>query len=118
MRPKKFSTALLCITAAVVIGVAFMPVPGHAQDAATIYSQNCVSCHGAQGKGDGAAAKYINPKPTDFAVSLKGKTDDWIARAIKKGGPGVGEAAVMPAYPKLSDAQIHALVEYVKHLGH
>jgi mono/diheme cytochrome c family protein len=27
---------------------------------------NCVSCHGARGKGDGAAAVALNPKPADW----------------------------------------------------
>src|SRR5712691_8487480 len=27
---------------------------------------NCVSCHGAKGKGDGAAAAALNPKPADW----------------------------------------------------
>ena len=31
------------------------------------------TCHGTKGKGDGPAGKYLNPKPSDFAVSLKGK---------------------------------------------
>ena len=27
---------------------------------------NCVTCHGAKGKGDGAAAVALNPKPADW----------------------------------------------------
>jgi mono/diheme cytochrome c family protein len=27
---------------------------------------NCVSCHGKAGKGDGAAAMALNPKPADW----------------------------------------------------
>jgi mono/diheme cytochrome c family protein len=27
---------------------------------------NCVSCHGAKGKGDGPAAVALNPKPADW----------------------------------------------------
>ena len=30
---------------------------------------NCVSCHGAKGKGDGAAAVALNPKPADWTSS-------------------------------------------------
>ena len=29
------------------------------------YDANCVGCHGATGKGDGAAAAALNPKPQD-----------------------------------------------------
>ena len=42
----------------------------------------------AKGQGDGPAGKYLKPPPSDFAVSLKGKTDDWIAKAISQGGAG------------------------------
>lgn len=31
-----------------------------------LFSENCVSCHGALGKGDGPAADTLNPKPRDF----------------------------------------------------
>jgi mono/diheme cytochrome c family protein len=87
-----------------------------ADGAAALYAQQCASCHGDTGKGDGAAGKYLNPKPGDFAVSLKGKTDAWIAKAIKGGGPAVGEAAVMPASSDLSDPQIKEMVDYIKKL--
>jgi len=59
----------------------------------------------------------LNPKPADFASSLKGKTHDWIAKAIKGGGGAVGESTVMPAYADLSNDQVKELVAYVKHFG-
>jgi mono/diheme cytochrome c family protein len=31
-----------------------------------IYKQNCVNCHGTSGKGDGAAAEKLTPKPADL----------------------------------------------------
>jgi mono/diheme cytochrome c family protein len=88
-----------------------------ADNAATLYSQRCASCHGEKGHGDGVAAKYLTPPPADFATSLKGKTDDWIAKAIKGGGPAVGESPTMPPYADLSAAQIKGLVDYIKHFN-
>ena len=85
-----------------------------ADDAAALYAQSCASCHGDKGHGDGAAAKYLNPKPRDFATSLRGKTDEWIAKAIKGGGPAVGESPTMPASSKFSTTQIKGLVAYIK----
>ena len=70
--------------------------PLYAQEAADIYSQKCASCHGDKGKGDGPAAEDLDPKPKDFALSLKGKSDEWIAKSISGGGPAVGESKVMP----------------------
>lgn len=101
----------------VTIGISSAPVSVHAQDASAIYAQKCVSCHGAQGKGDGPAGKYLNPKPNDFTVSLKDKSDDWIAKSIKGGGVAVGLSPVMPPFADLSDDQVKALVDYIKKLG-
>src|SRR3954468_15765210 len=33
---------------------------------AALYAQNCASCHGVAGRGDGAAAAALNPKPVNF----------------------------------------------------
>ena len=32
----------------------------------TLFTTNCVSCHGEQGKGDGVAGANLNPKPRNF----------------------------------------------------
>ncbi|KXK47211.1 MAG: Cytochrome c subfamily protein [Chlorobi bacterium OLB5] len=32
----------------------------------SIYTMNCASCHGEQGKGDGVAGASLNPKPRNF----------------------------------------------------
>jgi mono/diheme cytochrome c family protein len=88
-----------------------------AQDAPTTYKTKCAACHGDSGKGDGPAAKMLKPPPTGFAVSLKGKADDWIAKVIAEGGKGVGEPPMMPAYPTLSADEVKAMVAYVKQLG-
>ncbi|HKM99513.1 MAG TPA: cytochrome c [Candidatus Binataceae bacterium] len=117
MTHKKVATALVFIAAAATGGVPLAPAIAQAQDAAAIYAQRCVGCHGANGKGDGPAGKYLNPKPTDFAVSLKGKSDDWIAKVIKGGGAAVGESPTMPPGSDLSDDQVKGLVDYVKHFN-
>ena len=117
MTPIRVSRRLAGFAVVITIGISFVTVPTQAQDASAIYVQKCVSCHGPQGKGDGPAGKYLNPKPNDFATSLKDKTDDWIAKAIKGGGVAVGLSPVMPPYADLSDDQVKALVDYIKKLG-
>ncbi len=85
-----------------------------AQSAANIYTQQCQACHGTKGQGDGPAAKALKPPPSDFAKSLGGKSDAWIAKAITDGGAAVGESAVMPPFKSLSAEQVTALVAYIK----
>jgi len=97
--------------------LALTAASAQADDAKQAYEKNCVSCHGAGGKGDGPAAKMLKPAPKDFAEALKGAKDADIAKVIKEGGKAVGKAPLMPAYgSKLSDDQIQAVVQYIKGL--
>jgi len=87
-----------------------------AQDAKSVYDDKCASCHGASGKGDGPAAAALTPSPAPFAKGLAGKADEWIAKAIKEGGPAVGLAPTMPPSSDLTDEQVKGLVAYMKSL--
>ena len=82
-----------------------------------VYDDKCASCHGASGKGDGPAAGAFQPPMQAFSKALKGKSDDWIAKATKEGGPAVGLAATMPPYADLTDDQVKSLVAYMKQLA-
>jgi mono/diheme cytochrome c family protein len=114
----RFSMALvLTLLITILACIAFSVAPLYAQEASQVFAQQCASCHGSSGKGDGPAGQYLNPKPTDFATSLKGKSDDWIAKAISGGGAAIGGSAVMPPFPNLSADQVKGLVDYIKHLG-
>ncbi len=114
MECRKWLLNALAVGAFTASLVVVMPGYTQAQNVKDIYAKECKSCHGSTGKGDGPVGKLINPKPTDFAVSLKGKSDAWIAKAIKGGGPAVGESDVMPGYGDLSNQQIKELVDYIK----
>jgi len=106
---------LACLTFS--LAVSRSTVAFAADDTATLYIQRCASCHGDKGHGDGPAGKYLQPPPADLATSLKGKTDDWIAKVIKSGGVSVGLSPTMVPNPDLSEDQIKGLVDYVKHFG-
>lgn len=96
-------------------------VAGGAQAGAApkVYSTKCAMCHGANGGGDGPMAKVLKKKPTNFTdpVWIKGKSDADITRTIKEGGKAVGLDASMPAFKTLSDADVQALVTYLKGLA-
>jgi len=38
--------------------------------AAKLYNLKCAPCHGATGNGDGQMAKFLNPKPANFADAM------------------------------------------------
>ena len=102
----------------VVVGAALAagdPAKGKAS-----YDQMCASCHGATGKGDGAAAAALNPKPKDLADKgyVKGLKDDYVKKLIKEGGPAVGKSPMMPPMGgALKDDDIENVTAYVRSLG-
>ena len=76
------------------------PVPPAAmQEAQDIFKSRCTMCHGPTGKGDGAAAAALNPKPRDLSDPAwqKSVTDEHIEQIILGGGPAVGKSPLMPA---------------------
>lgn len=107
----------------IVVGAAVATLTGigtsyvWADDAAkAMYEDKCAGCHGPGGKGDGPAGAMLDPKPKDFATVLKGQDDAAIKKIIKEGGAAAGKSASMPPSSDLSDDQIKALVDYIKHL--
>jgi len=67
-------------------------------EAKNIFKTRCVACHGSTGKGDGAAAAALNPKPRAYNDQAwqKSVTDEYLAKVILKGGTAVGKSALMP----------------------
>jgi len=108
----------------IVLSVALLPglalAAGDAAKGKTLFEQNCASCHGAGGKGDGAAAAALTPKPrnlTDKAY-MSALSDQHIFDTIKKGGAAVGKSPLMPSMgAALNDGQIHDVVAFVRSLA-
>jgi mono/diheme cytochrome c family protein len=83
-----------------------------------VYDRECAQCHGATGKGDGEEAQYLNPTPKDFRSGVLDKRgDDFLSAVVAKGGPAKGLSEAMPAFPKLSKAELDAVIAYVRQLG-
>jgi cytochrome c6 len=77
-------------------------------DAAALWSQNCASCHGKDGSGNTAMGKKLGVK--DYTKE-QGFSDAEATNVIKNG------KGKMKAYKgKLSDADVKALVAYVRGL--
>jgi len=80
-----------------------------------VYEQVCVTCHGAQGKGDGPAGMMMTPRPADFtSAKIKGKSDGELLKSIQDGRP----PTTMPAFKgQLSEQQISDVLAYARSLG-
>src|SRR6266542_6327288 len=72
---------------------------------------NCVSCHGAKGKGDGVAAAALNPKPADWTSGrVQEETDGELFWKISNGrGP-------MPPWKHLPENDRWAVIQFIRSL--
>ena len=72
----------------------------------------CEMCHGLKGDGKGAIATQFLPRPRDFTCAdvLQEIPDGQLFWIIRNGSPDTG----MPAYKKLTDAQIWQIILYLR----
>jgi high-affinity iron transporter len=65
-----------------------------------LFRENCVSCHGERGAGDGPAADTLNPKPRNFADStrLKAYAPHQLFQAISLGVEGTAMPSFAAAF--------------------
>ena len=105
-----------------------LPSTAIAADAAAgkaLYDVNCLSCHGATGKGDGPVGAVLDPKPRDFSTGdfafdtdadgAKG-TDADLLNVVTNGATAYGGSALMAPWPALSDADKANVVAFVQSL--
>jgi mono/diheme cytochrome c family protein len=87
-----------------------------------LYREHCAHCHGITGDALGPTAAFLNPYPRDYRPGVfKFKSTERadkpthadLTRILRNGIPGTS----MPSFALLSEAQIDALVEYVKYLS-
>lgn len=80
------------------------------------FAAQCVSCHGSEGRGDGAAASALNPKPRNFTLGdgwKIGRKPSQVFKTLKEGVPG----SAMGSYATLSTDDRWGLIHYVLSLG-
>ncbi|MCB9476574.1 MAG: cytochrome c [Deltaproteobacteria bacterium] len=95
-------------------------VLGDAAKGKEVYTQFCLSCHGATGKGDGPVGKNLTPKPRDMTDKerMGAMTDQHIIDVITNGGAAFGLSPLMaPWKGTLNEQQIKDVAAYVRELG-
>ena len=93
----------------------YKPTPDLIKRGEEIYMQQCKACHGESGRGDGPAAKGLDPKPSDLSFIMKRHiaTDEYLFWTIAEGGKPIG--STMPAYKGiLSEKDIWAVILYLR----
>ncbi len=128
-RPPLWVAAIVGIVAAVAAGARLLAVPAYPSTyvrspvryttaaiarGSARFSENCASCHGPDGHGDGPAASSLPIKPANLvehaAHHPPGDLFWWIGHGI----PGTP----MPAFAaKLSDGAIWDLIQYLRALS-
>ena len=92
------------------------PVPATAEAIEAgrlLYQQQCATCHGASGLGDGPQAATLKPPPADLRLHVPLHPDSQTYAFISGGFPG----SAMPAFAgRLTETQMWNLVHYLRSL--
>jgi mono/diheme cytochrome c family protein len=83
-----------------------------------LYYAYCVTCHGTQGRGSWRAWLFlIRPGDLSDPARMRSHSDRYLFDIIKHGGAPLGRPG-MPGFGfHLSDAEIEALVRYLRELS-
>lgn len=111
--------ALLAVAAAIGLSARASSTAQAQPNGEQIYLERCAFCHGEQGDGNGALARYLNPRPRDFTTGqfrfrttasgelpLRSDVIATVARGVR--------GTAMPSWGGvLTDAEIEAVVDYL-----
>jgi mono/diheme cytochrome c family protein len=81
-----------------------------------LFTVQCISCHGIEGKGDGPAASALNPPPRNFHVDegwKNGRKPTMVFKTLTEGLP----PSAMASYSTLPADDRWAIAHYVLTLG-
>jgi mono/diheme cytochrome c family protein len=81
-----------------------------------IYVQNCATCHGDGGMGDGPGGANLDPAPAPIAHTSQMMADDYLFWRISEGGTPF-ETAMIPYANILDEQQRWDAINYVRALG-
>ncbi len=106
------------LAAAVVQRYQLLVAPRQAPDlakAASLFQAQCASCHGAQGRGDGPAARGMDPAPSNFhdAARMDKRSVNGLYNTVTLGVAGTA----MRGFTELSEADRWALAFLASGVG-
>ncbi len=108
----RVTKSLVIVTLASFVTPAMASTEEAVETGKMVYSQTCVACHGANGKG-------MIPGVSDFTKSdgPLAKSDDELATSIRDGLVTPGKPLSMPAKggnPSLTDEEVQAVLVYLR----
>lgn len=107
----------LTLFSVLVFGGALLTSVGHADDidVEMLWGKNCKKCHGANGAGDTRVGKKLGLRDyTDPAVQATFTDEEAIKVTMEGVTDDAGKEEMKPFADKLSEAEIHALVAYIR----
>lgn len=90
-----------------------VPTPELLEKGKILYKNNCGSCHGEEGKGDGAAGLVMNPKPRNLTANTGWVNGQKISEIYKTLDEGMLKTG-MPSFNYLSAEGRFFLIHYVR----
>ncbi len=78
-----------------------------------VYSEQCESCHGAEGQGNGPAARFLDPTPRDFTRGEWVYTTGDVASLVELINTGVDDTGMTPFEELLTADEMTAVANYV-----
>lgn len=107
------------------LAVAGVSLAGDAGNGKSVYTTNCIACHGPTGKGDGPVGAALNPRPRDFSkgefkfdANGDGKpgTDSDLKMVVQKGAAAFGGSALMAPWGHLPEKDIEDVIAFIRSL--
>ena len=101
---------------AVDLDVVKNPTPDFIAKGKELFNNNCKSCHGENGMGDGAAGAMLNPKPRNFHDAdgwTNGRNVDDMYKTLQEGIAKTG----MAAYEYMPKVDRFEIIAYIRTLA-
>lgn len=92
----------------------FAVASASAADGKELYEKDCAKCHGADGKGQTKMGQKLGAKDYTDAKVQDAIKDDAMAKAVKDGFKDKEGKVLMKPTEGLSDADIAAVVKYMR----